>query len=151
MSTTAGRCRAATVVIDIGDRPATDLFAAEGPAPPAFIVGAGTVSYPARIGSAQTVMTIHFRPGGALPFTGVALGALTDCRVELGELWGRAAIALREQLTAAPSFTATTPTNYPALRSWLRGHVDLTADAEQPAAAESAGKNIQANRPRHRR
>lgn len=98
---------AATIVIDIGDRPEVDFFGADARTrvrvPPAFLIGAGTASYVTHIDTAQTVITVHFRPGGALPFLGVAQGELTDACVGLGELWGRAAVTLRERLTEASS------------------------------------------------
>lgn|GEM_PF-4266724 len=33
--------------------------------PPAFLIGAGTASHVTQIDTAQTVITVHFRPGGA--------------------------------------------------------------------------------------
>jgi len=101
---------AATIVIDIGDRPEVDFFGADARTrvrvPPAFFIGAGTASYVTHIDTAQTVITVHFRPGGALPFLGVAQGELTDACVGFGELWGRAAVTLRERLAEATSATA---------------------------------------------
>ncbi|PQM48382.1 hypothetical protein C1Y40_01407 [Mycobacterium talmoniae] len=73
---------AATVVIDVGGRSQVDFYDADGrtrlEVPPAFVTGAGTTSYLTRIDAAQTVMTIHFRPAGAVPFLGIPLGELTD-------------------------------------------------------------------------
>ncbi|OQZ93198.1 helix-turn-helix domain-containing protein [Mycolicibacter algericus] len=101
---------AATIVIDVGDRPEVDFFATDGrtrlPVPPAFLIGAGTASYVTQIDAPQTVVTVHFRAGGALPFLGTALGDLTDACVGIGELWGHEAIALRERLADAPSAAA---------------------------------------------
>src|SRR5919197_3172086 len=49
-----------------------------------------------------SIVGVHFRPGGALPFLGVPPGALGDAHVDLATLWGRAAAGeLRERLCAA--------------------------------------------------
>lgn len=101
---------AATIVIDIGDRPEVDFFGADAhtrlTVPPAFFIGAGTASYLTQIDTAQTVITVHFRPGGAWAFLGIAQGELTDACVGLGELWGRAAVTLRQRLAEGSSAAA---------------------------------------------
>jgi AraC-like DNA-binding protein len=52
-------------------------------------------------------MGVHFRCGGAFPFTrGTAPGELACGHVDLGMLWGTGASALREQLCAARSHAA---------------------------------------------
>lgn len=98
---------AATIVIDVGDRPEVDFFGADAHTrlamPPAFLIGAGTASYVTQIDTAQTVITVHFRPGGARPFVDIAQGELTDVCVGLGELWGREAETLRQRLAEASS------------------------------------------------
>jgi AraC-like DNA-binding protein len=49
-----------------------------------------------------SVMGVHFKPGGALPFLGAPPGALADTHVDLEALWGRRpASVLRERLCAA--------------------------------------------------
>lgn len=48
-----------------------------------------------------SIVGVHFRPGGAMPFVGVSPGDLADRHVDLEALWGRSAIDLREQLTSA--------------------------------------------------
>src|SRR5919198_4890516 len=49
-----------------------------------------------------SIVGVHFRPGGALPFLGVPPGALGDAHVDLATLWGRAAAGeLRDRLCAA--------------------------------------------------
>jgi AraC-like DNA-binding protein len=50
-----------------------------------------------------SIMGVHFRPGGALPFLGLPPGVLADTHVELAQLWGARAAELREQLCAACS------------------------------------------------
>lgn len=98
---------AATIVIDVGDRPEVDFFDADAHSrltvPPAFFIGAGTVSYVTHIDTAQTVITVHFRPGGAWPFLDIAQGELTDACVGLDELCGREAVTLRQRLAEASS------------------------------------------------
>jgi AraC-like DNA-binding protein len=48
-----------------------------------------------------SMVGVHFKPGGAAAFLGVAPGELADRHVDLDALWGSAAIALRERLCAA--------------------------------------------------
>jgi AraC-like DNA-binding protein len=50
-----------------------------------------------------SIVGVHFRPGGAWAFLGVPPGELADRHVDLGMLWGRSALDLREQLCAAPT------------------------------------------------
>jgi AraC-like DNA-binding protein len=51
-----------------------------------------------------SIVGVHFKPGGAWAFLGVAPGELADRHVDLEMLWGRPALELREQLcTAATS------------------------------------------------
>lgn len=98
---------AATIIIDVSGRSSVDFYAADGQTrltvPPAFVAGAGVTSYVTHIDAAQTVMTIHFRPGGALPFAGIPLGELENSCVGVGELWGNDGAVLRERLIAASS------------------------------------------------
>jgi AraC-like DNA-binding protein len=55
------------------------------------------------IGTAQQafVIGVHFRPGGAFPFLRRPAGELRDTTVSLDDLWGAAAIDLRDQLLEA--------------------------------------------------
>jgi AraC-like DNA-binding protein len=98
---------AATVIIDVSGRQRVDFYAADGhtrlKVPPAFIAGAGTASYVTSIDASQAVVTIHFRPAGALPFLGVPLGELENSCVGLDGLWGRHGASLHERLIATPS------------------------------------------------
>lgn len=48
-----------------------------------------------------TIMGVHFRPGGAVPFLGVPASELADTHVDLDAIWGRTAAELRECLCAA--------------------------------------------------
>jgi transcriptional regulator GlxA family with amidase domain len=47
------------------------------------------------------MMGVHFRPGGAFPFFGAAVGELANSHVALEDLWGKSAIELREKLCSA--------------------------------------------------
>ncbi|MBV9746951.1 MAG: helix-turn-helix transcriptional regulator [Acidobacteriia bacterium] len=49
----------------------------------------------------RSMLGVHFRPGGALPFLGTPATALSDAHVSLDDLWGSRARALREQLCEA--------------------------------------------------
>jgi AraC-like DNA-binding protein len=49
----------------------------------------------------ESMLGVHFRPGGAYPFLGVPAGDLADAHVDLQTLWGRSSRDLREQLCAA--------------------------------------------------
>jgi AraC-like DNA-binding protein len=65
----------------------------------------GPYGRPFDIDAAQhaSIMGVHFRPGGALPFLGVPLGELTDRHIDLCALWGAAAAELRSRLCEAPT------------------------------------------------
>ena len=49
----------------------------------------------------RSIIGIHFRPGGAWPFFGAAVGELSDTHVNLEDLWGHAARSLRDRLCEA--------------------------------------------------
>jgi AraC-like DNA-binding protein len=98
---------AATIIIDVSGREHVDFFTGDGCArldvPSAFIAGAGTASYITGIDAAQTVMTVHFKPAGAVAFLDGGMAGLENACVGLGEVWGRPAVVLHEQLQAASS------------------------------------------------
>ena len=71
---------------------------------PAFLAGPGTLSYVTRIDPGESVLTIHFRPGGALPFLGIPLADVENACVNLTDLWGHDAAVLREQLVGTPTW-----------------------------------------------
>jgi AraC-like DNA-binding protein len=48
-----------------------------------------------------SIVGVHFRPGGAMPFLGVPAGELANTHVDLADLWGPLASQLRERLRAA--------------------------------------------------
>lgn len=98
---------AATVIIDLGPRERVDFFAADATTRldvgTAFIAGAGVTSYVTQIDPSQTVLTIHFRPGGASAFLPAPQDDLEDHCVDLDTIWGRDASILRARLIEAPS------------------------------------------------
>jgi AraC-like DNA-binding protein len=60
------------------------------------------------IDTAQQLSTIgiHFKPGGAFPFFGVPATELQNRQVALHDVWGSAAVEMRDQLLEAPSVDA---------------------------------------------
>jgi AraC-like DNA-binding protein len=46
----------------------------------------------------ESMLGVHFKPGGASPFLGVLASELTDAHADLADLWGQAAHELRERL-----------------------------------------------------
>src|SRR5262249_21003727 len=50
----------------------------------------------------SSMMGVHFRPGGAHPFLGAPAAILKDNVVDLGQVWGSAAVSLRDALLEAP-------------------------------------------------
>jgi AraC-like DNA-binding protein len=73
-----------------------------------------------------SIVGVHFRPGGALPFLGVPPGELADRHVDLETLWGRSALELRERLraaaTAADRFTVLEQALMLRLAEFHHGH-----------------------------
>jgi AraC-like DNA-binding protein len=49
----------------------------------------------------ESMLGVHFKPGGAFPFLGALASELTDAHADLGDLWGRPANQLRERLCYA--------------------------------------------------
>ncbi|BBZ13620.1 helix-turn-helix transcriptional regulator [Mycobacterium branderi] len=131
---------AATVVVDVGGRSCVDFYAADGHTrlgvPPAFIAGAGIDSYVTRIDAAQTVMTIHFRPGGALPFTGIPLAELENSCIGLTEMWGNKGTVLRERLVGASSAAS----RIALLESFLLRRLVRDDRRQHPAVATVLGR-----------
>ncbi|ART72758.1 AraC family transcriptional regulator [Mycobacterium dioxanotrophicus] len=95
---------AATVIIDLSPRQQVDFYAADGTTrldvPPAFIAGAGSISYVTQIATAQTVLTIHFRPGVIFA---AELSELENRCVGLADVWGAAGAELHDRLLDASS------------------------------------------------
>ncbi|WP_293324453.1 DUF6597 domain-containing transcriptional factor [Mycobacterium sp.] len=83
---------AVTAIIDVDGRTGLGFYTSDGRAPlavpSAFVAGAGAASYVVRVEPIYTVITIHFRPAGALAFLGCPLGDLENALVGLPDLWG---------------------------------------------------------------
>lgn len=69
----------------------------------ALVVGARTQSFLVDPRQRESVVGVHFRPGGAYPFLGISPLELVDAHVPLEDLWGTVARSLREQLLEARS------------------------------------------------
>ena len=50
-----------------------------------------------------SVMAVHFKPGGAFPFLGLAANELLDTHVSLQDIWGKGALEIRERISAEPT------------------------------------------------
>jgi AraC-like DNA-binding protein len=48
----------------------------------------------------ESMLGVHFKPGGAFPFLSVLATELTDAHADLADLWGQSALELRERLCA---------------------------------------------------
>ncbi len=48
----------------------------------------------------ESMLGVHFKPGGAFPFLGTLASELTNSHADLADLWGRPALELRERLCA---------------------------------------------------
>ena len=46
----------------------------------------------------ETMLGVHFKPGGAFPFLNILANELTDAHADLADLWGQSARELRERL-----------------------------------------------------
>jgi AraC-like DNA-binding protein len=46
----------------------------------------------------ESMLGVHFKPGGAFPFLGALASELTDAHANLADLWGRSGLELRERL-----------------------------------------------------
>ena len=46
----------------------------------------------------ESMLGVHFKPGGAFPFLGALATELRDAHVDLADLWGESALELRERL-----------------------------------------------------
>lgn len=49
----------------------------------------------------ESMLGVHFKPGGVFPILGALASELTDTHANLADLWGRSALELRERLCAA--------------------------------------------------
>jgi AraC-like DNA-binding protein len=69
----------------------------------AMVSGAYRRSFVIDTRAHTSIIGVHFKAGGALPFLGLAPGELADRHADLDALWGRAAAELRERLLGASS------------------------------------------------
>ena len=51
----------------------------------------------------ESMLGVHFKPGGAFPFLGALASELSDAHANLADLWGRPALELRERLCTVPA------------------------------------------------
>ncbi|HEY8185775.1 MAG TPA: DUF6597 domain-containing transcriptional factor [Pyrinomonadaceae bacterium] len=49
----------------------------------------------------ESMLGVHFKPGGAFPFLGALASELTDAHANLADLWGHSGLELRERLCTA--------------------------------------------------
>ena len=49
------------------------------------------------------VIGVHLKPGGARPFLGLATDELMDTHASLQDIWGRAALEIRDRVSAEPT------------------------------------------------
>jgi AraC-like DNA-binding protein len=66
-----------------------------------------------------SVIGVHFKPSGALPFLGHPAGTLADRHIDLETLWGRGAGELRERLCSAATAELRFQILETALLAWL--------------------------------
>lgn len=85
-----------------------------------------------------SIVGVHFKAGGALPFLNTPPGELADRHVDLEMLWGQAALVLRERLCTA----ATTSDRFAMLEDALRSHLP-TVRPDHPAVAIALGQLAQ--------
>jgi AraC-like DNA-binding protein len=79
----------------------------------------------------ESIVGVHFRPGGALPFLNEAASALANTHVDLADLWGRSAGELREQLCEA----ATSQGRFRIVERFLTDRLDRHRSKRHPALA----------------
>src|SRR5689334_5950482 len=76
-----------------------DLVIPLGPrAAPALLIGAHDQATSRDTSQPSTVVGVHFKPGGLAAFLDAPAGEFTNRRLELGDVWGRAAAELGERL-----------------------------------------------------
>jgi AraC-like DNA-binding protein len=101
--------------------------------PQAVVVGAMRTAAVVSLAGRVDMFGVRFRPGGAWPFLGVALGELTDGRVPLDALRGAAAEAVAEAFAPAP-LDARVARAEQLLQNQLRAWVRERRDDEELAA-----------------
>lgn len=71
-----------------------------------MVCGPHATSFVIDTAQPATLLGVHFKPGGALPFLPVPAGELANRHVALGDLWGAAAAAFCDQLAEARTAAA---------------------------------------------
>jgi len=66
--------------------------------PGAIVSGPYTGFFGSDTAEEASVMGVHFKPGGAFPFLGIAAGELADTHIGLDQIWGQTAAEVRERL-----------------------------------------------------
>jgi AraC-like DNA-binding protein len=79
----------------------------------------------------ESIIGVHFRPGGAVPFLDEAANQFADAHADLVDLWGRSAGELRERLCEA----ATPRERFRILESFLVGRLHRRPSKHHPAMA----------------
>ena len=67
----------------------------------------------------ESILGVHFKPGGAFPFLGAPASELAGTHADLADLWGRPAQELRERLCAA----VTPRERFQIMKEVLTGHL----------------------------
>ncbi len=95
------------------------------------------------IDTAQQLSTIgiHFKPGGGFPFLGMPATEVQNRQVALHDLWGTAAVDVREEVLEAPSVDD----KFAVLERWL---LQQAADLDRHPAVEYALKEFRPGRGR---
>jgi AraC-like DNA-binding protein len=102
------------------------------------VCGAHSESFVIETASCPTLLGVHFRPGGAVPFLKLPADELTNMQVSLDALWGSLASELKGRLLEARTWTA----RFRIVAAVLLGR--LTADPSRHPAVAFALRAIQA-------
>ncbi len=70
----------------------------------------------------ESIMGVHFKPGGAFPFLSTAASELANAHANLADVWGRAGVELRDRLCMVPTPQQRFRTMENALNSRLHYH-----------------------------
>jgi AraC-like DNA-binding protein len=111
------------------------------PQPAGFLVGLLTSPLVVAPAADVDTMAVRFRPGGAYPFFGVPMSALTDRAVSLDDLWGRRAASRLWEALAARDGAARLATVVRELeRRVARTEADAATSAAVAALVATAGR-----------
>jgi AraC-like DNA-binding protein len=107
-----------------------------------FVSGTSTRSFFCDPRQRESVIGVHFRPGGAFPFLGISPLEIVDTHAPLDDLWGCTGRNLREQLVEASSASERFDLIEAALLSRLRsarpGHPATSAAIAALHASDNA-------------